>query len=30
MPYDALELEELERIRWMYKEEENFPKDAIN
>ena len=30
MPYDALELEEFERIRWMNKEEENFPKDAIN
>ena len=30
MPYDALELEELERIRWTGKEEENYPKNAIN
>ena len=30
MPYDALELQELERIRWTCKEEENYSKDAIN
>lgn len=30
VPYNALELEELERIRWTCKEEEKCPKDAIN